>query len=286
MCRFALYLGPEIRVSSLVTEPSNSIIHQSYRSREAAEPLNGDGFGIAWYDPLGQGEPTLFKDISPAWNDFNLRQIAPVTRSHCILAHVRAATLGLSVTQFNCHPFAWERFAFMHNGTLGGFRRIKRRLQARLSDEAYDAVKGSTDSEHLMALFIDAFRARQDDGTYQLEKMKAALLEVIETSEELRKEAGVENERSTLNLALTDGNLAVVTRWVSSQGGEPNTLYVHEGTHYVCENGVCRMIDDQQGHGTVIITSEPLGEDCGWEKVPRNHIVTVDQDRRPQVLPI
>lgn len=285
MCRFALYLGPEIRVSSLVTEPSNSIIHQSYSSRETEEPLNGDGFGIAWYDPLGGGEPTLFKDISPAWNNFNLRHIAPVTRSHCILAHVRAATLGLAVTQFNCHPFAWNRFAFMHNGTLGGFRQIKRKLQARLSDEAYYAIKGSTDSEHLMALFIDAY-LRTDDGADQLERMKAALLEVIQISEELRKEAGVEGERNTLNLALTDGKRAVVTRWVDRQAAEPNTLYVHEGTRYVCENGVCRMIDDQQGHGTVIITSEPLGEDCGWEKVPRNHLVTVDQDRRPRVVPI
>ena len=29
MCRFALYLGQPILVSSLVTEPTNSIIHQS-----------------------------------------------------------------------------------------------------------------------------------------------------------------------------------------------------------------------------------------------------------------
>ena len=47
MCRFAVYLGDETRVSSLVTEPVNSIIHQSFHNHEHAEPLNDDGFGIA-----------------------------------------------------------------------------------------------------------------------------------------------------------------------------------------------------------------------------------------------
>lgn len=287
MCRFALYLGPEITVSSLVTEPSHSIIHQSYHAREREEPLNGDGFGIGWYDPRGRtGEPTLFKDVSPAWNDFNLRQIAPVTRSCCVLAHVRAATLGLSVTQFNCHPFAWGPFAFMHNGSLGGFRQIKRPLQQRLSDEAYHAIKGTTDSEHMFGLFIDAWNRRQSDGEDRLDNMKAALLEVIETTEDLRRQAGIEEECSTLNLALTDGKCAVVTRWVSGLDSEPNTLYVQKGTRFVCEDGVCRMINDQDGQGTALITSEPLAQDCGWEKVPRNHVVTVDSDRIPRVSAI
>jgi len=46
MCRFAAYLGLEIFISSLVTEPHHSIIHQSYHAKERIEPLNGDGFGI------------------------------------------------------------------------------------------------------------------------------------------------------------------------------------------------------------------------------------------------
>ncbi len=42
MCRFAVYLGEEITISSLVTEPSYSILHQSFYSHEREEPLNGD----------------------------------------------------------------------------------------------------------------------------------------------------------------------------------------------------------------------------------------------------
>ena len=43
MCRFTLYLGPSIRMSALVTEPKNSLIHQSFESQEREERLNGDG---------------------------------------------------------------------------------------------------------------------------------------------------------------------------------------------------------------------------------------------------
>ena len=66
MCRFALYLGSPIRISSLITDPVNSIIHQSFHSHEREEPLNGDGFGLAWYVPELTDEPAIFKDVSPA----------------------------------------------------------------------------------------------------------------------------------------------------------------------------------------------------------------------------
>ncbi len=79
MCRFALYLGPPVRLSQLVTEPTNSIIHQSYHSHERPEPLNGDGFGVAWYVPDIRPEPAVFRSTTPAWNNHNLLHLAPVT---------------------------------------------------------------------------------------------------------------------------------------------------------------------------------------------------------------
>jgi glutamine amidotransferase len=101
MCRFAAYLGPENFISSLVTEPHHSIIHQSYHAKERIEPLNGDGFGIGWYAPSFYDAPAVFKDVSPAWSNQNLRNVARVTKSTCIFAHVRAATVGGQVSQSN-----------------------------------------------------------------------------------------------------------------------------------------------------------------------------------------
>lgn len=274
MCRFALYLGREIGISSLLTEPKNSIIHQSFDSHESIEPLNGDGFGIAWYVD-DRKEPAVFKDITPAWNNQNLLNLARVTKTRCLLAHVRAASVGLPVQQLNCHPFARRRYSFMHNGVVGGFRKIRRPLLESLSDAAFDAILGSTDSEHLFAVMMDHLD-RIDGKGDPLAGMEEAIRVAIDRTEELRREAGVDDP-SLLNLALCDGRRAVASRFVSDGPKPANTLYVHFGGHYQCDGGICRMVADG-GRGAVIVASEPLSEDPGWEAIPPNHLVTIDQE--------
>jgi glutamine amidotransferase len=43
--------------------------------------------------------------------------------------------------------------AFMHNGVISDFTPIRRALSAKLSDSSFANVFGSTDSEHLAALY-------------------------------------------------------------------------------------------------------------------------------------
>ncbi|WVF72236.1 hypothetical protein IAT40_007048 [Kwoniella sp. CBS 6097] len=56
MCRFLVYKGTEpIQLSHLVTKPRHSIINQAFESKlrmPSSRPMNADGFGIGWYDPL------------------------------------------------------------------------------------------------------------------------------------------------------------------------------------------------------------------------------------------
>ena len=59
-------------------------------------------------------------------------------RSGLFFAHVRAST-GTATTRANCHPFAHGRYLFMHNGQIGGYARIKRRLEALIPDDLYEA---------------------------------------------------------------------------------------------------------------------------------------------------
>ena len=124
--------------------------------------------------------PAVFKELTPAWNNQNLDHLARVTASACILAHVRAATLGLAVTRLNCHPFAHGPYAFMHNGDVAGFHEIRRTLRASLSDRSYELIEGSTDSEHAFAVFLDALDAVSDDAP--TERMASALVETIRAS--------------------------------------------------------------------------------------------------------
>ncbi len=282
MCRFALYLGPPIRLSTLVTEPANSIIHQSYDAQELSEPLNGDGFGVAWYVPELQPEPAVFRAISPAWNNQNLANIAPVSVSGCLLAHVRAATPGSAVTRLNCHPFAQGKLAFMHNGHVGSFERVKRRLQEGLTDEAYGSIEGTTDSEHVFAVLTDILEA--DGGSDMLERLSRATVGAIDRVEELRAGVGSE-EMSFLNLAVTDGECAVACRYVSDGSEAAQSLYVVTGDLKV-ERGEALVVPEKEGEPAAIVASEPLGDRDRWRPVPPNHLVLIDSDRSVDVHPI
>jgi predicted glutamine amidotransferase len=274
VCRFAMYLGPPIQLSELVTRPSNSIIHQSYDAKERAEPLNGDGFGVAWYVPDLRPEPAVFKAISPAWNNTNLHNLAPVTRSHCLLAHVRAASPGLPVTELNCHPFVRDRFTFMHNGNVGGFAGLRRKLREGLSDAAYDAIGGSTDSEHVFALLSDHWLAATEPEP--LERAAAALTRTIEQLERLRREHDIAAP-SYLNLAITDGRVALASRYVSPGAGQAHSLHYARGALRV-EQGEGKVVDSGEDQSAVIVASEPLGDRERWEMVPGNHLLLVDED--------
>ncbi len=281
MCRFVVYLGEEITLSSLVTEPANSIIHQSFHSHEREEPLNGDGFGVAWYRPEITSAPVVFKDITPAWNNQNLLNLAPVIQSSCVLAHVRAATPGLPVIQLNCHPFSCGPFAFMHNGTVAGFPLLRRRILERLSDEAFQRIVGSTDSEYVFALFIDQFN-RTKNGKERSAAMAAALTATIAEIDEIALQAGIQ-EPSFLNCAVTDGQSAVVSRYVTKDPEKAHSLYYHTGSRYVCADGICQMIRNSGEATAVMIASEPLSQDPGWTWVRGNSMVVVDENRGVEV---
>jgi predicted glutamine amidotransferase len=304
MCRFVLYQGVPLTIASLVTEPANSIINQSVHSKESEEPLNGDGFGVAWWAPELSHKPAVFRSVSPAWSNMNLLELARVTRSGSILAHVRAATRGLPVTELNCHPFAAGPYAFMHNGDVARFGAIRRRVLADLSDDSFHAVKGSTDSEHLFGVFLDqvakaggtpaaatAGKVKASPGQ-QAEAMATGLERTIEYITGLSKNAAPQTKRDDaaadeeedcyLNIAVSDGEHAVACRYTTATT-DPSSLYVHTGRRYVCEGGLCRMVSPEKGHGAVIVSSEPLSDDPGWQKIPRNHMVVVGQDRTCEI---
>jgi ergothioneine biosynthesis protein EgtC len=281
MCRFTLYLGQPIRLDHLITEPENSLIHQSYESQEREEPLNGDGFGIAFYVPEVSPEPAVFRSISPAWSNRNLQQIARVTRSPCVLAHVRAATPGSAVAEANCHPFVHGKYAFMHNGHLAGFRQWRRALLGKLSDEAFQLIEGSTDSEHMFALFVDRLHALGDgDATAMAAALRATFTDLVA----LAGQHGV-TEPSYLNVAVSDGRCAVISRFTTDVPENADSLYYHIGKRYTSVGGFTAMIEAETGRGSVLVSSERLSDDPGWEPVPVNHLVILHDERRVELQP-
>lgn len=244
MCRFIAYQGAPVFLEDLVCAPCHSLIHQSLHAEEAKTGTNGDGFGLGWYGE--KPEPGLYREIRPAWSDENLLSIARQVRSGLFFAHVRAAT-GTASTRANCHPFAHGRHMFMHNGQIGGYGQIKRRLEALIPDDLYAARVGSTDSE---ALFLVAL-SRLRDGAGPAEAIGWALGETVA----LMAQAGV-REPLRFAAAIADGEGVTAFRW--STDARPPTLYV------------CERPD------SVIVASEPvdLNRDC-WRAVPPNSAVSV-----------
>jgi glutamine amidotransferase len=282
MCRFTLYLGQPIRLSQLVTEPENSLIHQSYESLEREEPLNGDGFGIAYYVPEESDSPAVFRSVSPAWSNRNLLEIARVTRSRCVLAHVRAASPGSVVAETNCHPFVRGRHAFMHNGHIGGFRQLRRALLERLSDNAFEGIMGTTDSEHMFALFLDRIAA---SGADSADRMATALRDTIAEIYVLQRELGIDAP-SYLNVAVADGEHAVVIRHTTDAPENADSLHYQVGKRYTHVNGRPSMVDAEIGRGCVLVSSEPLSDEPGWEEVPVNHMVLIRGERDVRLVQI
>lgn len=151
MCRLAAYCGPPIPLENIIVRPRHSLLEQSQHASEAKLAVNGDGFGIAWYDR--DTCPGLYRDVLPAWADGNLTSLCRMVRSRLFLAHVRASTVGETSRQ-NCHPFSHGRWSFCHNGQVPHFPAIERRLEAALPDHLYAARTGSTDSEMIFLTLL------------------------------------------------------------------------------------------------------------------------------------
>lgn len=274
MCRFLFYAGTPVCLDDLLFRPKYSLIQQSIHAREREEPLNGDGFGVAWWGSA-TSKPGLFRSISPAWSNENLQSLARVTYSTRVMAHVRAASEGLSVYEGNCHPFVCGDLALMHNGDVAGFRGQRRRLLAELSDRAYAVIQGYTDSEFLFALFLDALWARPA-GEARIESMQLALSSAIVRAVELTDTP--DGPRSYFNVVVSDGVNAVACRATTDKPERAESLHVHTGGIYRVVAGVCRMVAPTDGKGAVIVSSEELSDDAGWRKVEPNHVLSIGKE--------
>ncbi|MBK8582582.1 MAG: class II glutamine amidotransferase [Flavobacteriales bacterium] len=275
MCRFLAYLGAPISMGELLYDPSDSIIKQSYAAREIEEPLNGDGFGVGWYHHDRSPDPAVFVSVTPAWSNRNLRSMAPKVGSRCIVAHVRAASVG-SVAEANCHPFNYQDRLMMHNGGVENFSRMKRDLSNLLSEEMFLWIKGQTDSEHLFALFLDHLRKAGEKPTTD---QVADAFEAMITDLKKLMAAHAINEPAYLNMVYTDGRIAVGLRYVTDRSAAL-TMYYSEGKKYICTDNVCHMVRgvDKKEHAAMIVSEKLTDIADDFIEVPAQHFVFVGAD--------
>ena len=254
MCRWLAYAGPSIFLDSLLTRPENSLTRQSLSAHESAHVVNADGFGIGWYGD--KGFPGLYKDILPAWNDANLRNIAEQIKSPLFFGHVRATT-GTAVNRTNCHPFRFGKWLFMHNGEIGGFAKVRRALAFAVAPELFTSIQGTTDSEIFFHLLLT--HGLQEDPEY-------ALRQAIRIIERAQDEAGVD-EPFNMTVAISDGDYIWAMRHASH--GRVPSLYYGVG---VKPHDLSDEITVETGTATLIL-SEPLDALRQWTAVEPDHLV-------------
>ncbi|MBS1508162.1 MAG: class II glutamine amidotransferase [Bacteroidetes bacterium] len=282
MCRLMAYKGTPIVIDKLLYQPKNSLINQSFHAREIEEPLNGDGFGVGWYVPEVNYEPITFVSVNPAWNNRNLRNLAPKIKTDCMIAHVRAASVG-DVSESNCHPFQYKNMLMAHNGGIEDFGKIKRLIREPLSDELYNWIKGQTDSEHIFAFLLnELFKSHK---IVSPDTIVASFEHTFTEIKKLMRDHGI-TEPAYLNMVVTNGLFLVATRYCTDPKEEPLTLYHSEGSRYVVEDGVTRMEAPDDDDQAVLVVSEKLSDDPYWTMIPPNHFVIVEQTLNVRIRPI
>jgi glutamine amidotransferase len=261
MCRWLVYSGDPILLESILFEPKHSLIDQSMSSKSAETPTNGDGFGVGWYGM--QAYPGLFRSIRPAWNDFNLRDLASQITSPLFLAHVRA-TSQATVQETNCHPFRHGNWLFVHNGEIFEIEKVRRDLLFAVAPALFPQILGSTDSEVMFYLALTF--GLDDDPITALARMAGFV-------EQTGRKHGIA-ESLWMTVAASDGNTTYAVRYASD--GDAPTLYHSRDMEEVY--AVNPALRGRLGPSTRMIVSEPVGAFAEhWQSVPQNSFVRVKQ---------
>jgi glutamine amidotransferase len=120
MCRHLGWLGAPVSVASLVLDPPNGVLVQSYSPRLQKHGLmNADGWGVGFYSAdVPDDTPRRWRSAAPLWGDASFASVAPALRSGCVVAAVRSASVGMPIEPSASAPFTDGRWLLSHNGLV------------------------------------------------------------------------------------------------------------------------------------------------------------------------
>jgi gamma-glutamyl hercynylcysteine S-oxide hydrolase len=245
MCRFVAYLGTPISPEVIAYGGDHSLYRQSWAPKELLSgSVNADGFGAAWYV---EDLPVRVSTDRPIWHEPELQPLLRSVSSTTMVAALRNATEGLPVDRVSVAPLVFERWTFTLNGFITGFRaEFMREFRQELPDDLYAEIRGCSDTETLFFLLVDRLRRGTDPGS--------AVRDLIGW---VQARVGAKEREAQLNLVLTTPDRVVATRFGTT--GESNSLYAHRSW--------------RDAPGGVLLASEALDGDEGWQVIPHQSIV-------------
>jgi len=179
VCRHLGWLGEPVSVASLVLDPPDALLVQSYSPRlQKHGTMNADGWGAGFFDA---GTPRRWRSAAPLWGDASFASVAPALRSGCVVAAVRSATVGMPIEPSASAPFTDGRWLLSHNGVVD-------RSVLPLSS----AAESTVDSALLAALIFDR----------GLDALGDTIVEV-----------GAADPNARLNIVAANGSRLLGTTW-------------------------------------------------------------------------
>lgn len=164
----------------MLLEPPSGLLVQSYAPRRQKHgTVNADGWGVGFFD--ASGAQRRWRSAAPLWGDASFASIAPVLTSHCVVAAVRSATIGMPIESSASAPFSDGTWLLSHNGVVD-------RSVLPASRNAESAV----DSAQLAALIF--------------ERGLAALGHTV-------VEVGEADPNARLNIVAANGSALLATTW-------------------------------------------------------------------------
>ncbi|TPG29500.1 ergothioneine biosynthesis protein EgtC [Mycolicibacterium hodleri] len=142
MCRHLGWLGAPTSVSSLVLDQPYGLVVQSYSPRRQKHgTINADGWGVGFFH---HDTARRWRSAAPLWGDASFASVAPAIESHCVIAAVRSATVGMPIEPSASAPFTDGQWLLSHNGVVD---------RSVLPPSA--AAESTVDSALLAALIFD-----------------------------------------------------------------------------------------------------------------------------------
>lgn len=144
----------------------------------------------------------------------------------------------------------------MHNGFIGSWNRLRRKVEGMIPDALYPSRLGTTDSEAVFLAMVGA--GIELDPIEATRKVLAALCRLV-------NEDGL-HERLRFTSALSNGHDLFAFR--IAENDSANSLYFRE--------------DGDQ----VIVVSEPFDKEPDWTEVPPNHVLVARASQRAEIVPL
>jgi predicted glutamine amidotransferase len=254
MCRlFALHAGDrDVAADFWLLDAPDSIARQS--------EINADGYGLAAL--TSKHGLILMRNPVEAASDAAYQAVAHRLVAAEMIVHLRYADTG-GTALANTHPFAQDGRLFAHNGVVGNLEEIEERL-----GENRAMVMGETDSERFFALITLAIREAGGDVRAGI---TAAVREVVERY-----------ELYSLNFVLAERGNIWALRYPEKN---PLLLLRREPTSEAVEldhadaAGTLRLhSDDAAEVPLVVIASEAISEEPGWEEIAPGELIHVGPD--------